>query len=224
MMMAHTASEKKEYPITPESSTLAHRRRSIKQLRLFPSLTKNVSPTLSFNVYNKNPQHHISYRDGPLSILPYLYIGNEKNTHTLDDLHGIDCLLNVAAEVDPPYEVTMIPWPDKLKNTTTEASKGYHKLATRQHGDKLQLKSAIELIDQAKHHKKVVLVHCQCGVARSATVVIAYIMYSLRLSLNDAYSFVQKRAPAIGPNLSLLYQLQSLEKQQQEQNYNNKQD
>ncbi|ORZ22666.1 dual specificity phosphatase [Absidia repens] len=217
-MMAHTTGKKENCSSTPEFSTLAHRRRSIKELRLFPSLTKNISPAISpsttLNVYNKRPQHHPSYREGPLPVLPYLYIGNEKNAHTLDHLSGIDCLLNVAAEVDQPrYEAMIIPWSDKLTNTFTEASKGYHKLATRQHGDKLQLKNAIDLIDQAKKHKKVVLVHCQCGVARSATVVIAYIMCSLHLSLNDAYSFVQKCAPDIGPNLSLLYQLQALEKQ-----------
>jgi hypothetical protein len=152
------------------------------------------------------PQNHISYQNGPVAILPYLYIGNETNAHCFDQLDNIDCLLNVAAEVTRP-SYTTYPW----SKTNTAAAKGYYKLATLQHGETLQLADAMQLLDEAKKRKKVVLVHCQCGVARSATVVIAYIMHSLHLSLHDAYAFVQRRAPAIGPNLALLYQLQSLD-------------
>ncbi|KAI8338377.1 protein-tyrosine phosphatase-like protein [Chlamydoabsidia padenii] len=175
----------------PATSSLSLRRKSTKQLQL--SLSK---PSKRQRVTLSTPQHHTSYHQGPIAILPYLFIGNETNAHSLDQLNGIDCLLNVAAE----------------KLNTTHSAKGYYKLATRQHGEQIRLNDAMALIDQAKKHKKVVLVHCQCGVARSATVVIGYIMHSLHLSLHDAYSFVQLRAPAIGPNLALLYQLQSLER------------
>ncbi|CAO3596177.1 unnamed protein product [Absidia cylindrospora] len=99
-----------------------------------------------------------------------------------------------------------------MKKTAPDASKGYYKLATLQHGEELRIDDAIHLIDQAKKNQKSTLVHCQCGMARSASVVIAYIMRYLDLPLHEAYAFVQKRAPAISPNLTLLYQLQSLEK------------
>ncbi|KAI8097435.1 protein-tyrosine phosphatase-like protein [Halteromyces radiatus] len=200
------------------TTSLAIRRNSMKQLRLCILPTTSQTNIInkrqkSTNTKNNNiqPQYHSSYQQGPLAILPHLYIGNEKNAHTLSHLDGIDCLLNVAAEVDRPACTTVIPWSDQCVKTGMTTTKGYVKLATEQHGDQLQLDDAMLLIDQAKSHNKVVLVHCQCGVARSATVVIAYIMHFLRIPLHEAYTFVQRRAPAIGPNLSLLYQLQSLE-------------
>ncbi|ORZ13535.1 protein-tyrosine phosphatase-like protein [Absidia repens] len=207
------------------TSALALRRKSLKQLRLYPrtidkifspspshSTTKRQKLSSATETYQKTPHQHPSYKKGPIAILPHLYIGNETNAHTWDQLIGIDCILNVAAEVGQPKYQSIVPWLDKMKKPATDSSKGYYKLATLQHGEELQIDDAIHLIDQAKKNKKSTLVHCQCGVARSASVVIAYIMRYLDLPLHEAYAFVQKRAPAISPNLTLLYQLQSLEK------------
>lgn len=59
---------------------------------------------------------------------------------------------------------------------------------------------------------------CQCGVSRSATLTVAYIM-TLAASgefpsllgqlhtMQDAYDFVKARSPWIGPNVSLVFQL-----------------
>ncbi|CED84771.1 Dual specificity phosphatase [Phaffia rhodozyma] len=63
-----------------------------------------------------------------------------------------------------------------------------------------------------------VLVHCQCGVSRSATLVIAVIMQMAAKGemphllgdirgMHDAYEFVKEKSPWIGPNVSLIYQL-----------------
>jgi dual specificity MAP kinase phosphatase len=54
-----------------------------------------------------------------------------------------------------------------------------------------------------------VLVHCRVGVSRSATVVIAYVMQHLALSLVDAYLVVRSRrlSVLIQPNMRLLYNL-----------------
>lgn len=190
-------------PATTPSSLSIRRRKPMKRL----SLSKEAAPVTLKRQPRLVPQSHVSYQNGPVAILPYLYIGNESNAHCLDQLDNIDCLLNVASEVTKPSYSTY-PW----SKTNTVAAKGYYKLATLHHSETLRLADAIQLLDEAKKHKKVVLVHCQCGVARSASVVIAYIMHSLHLSLHDAYAFVQRRAPAIGPNLAMLYQLQSLDK------------
>lgn len=54
---------------------------------------------------------------------------------------------------------------------------------------------------------KRVLVHCQQGVSRSASLVIAFIMKDKAMDVNEAYAYVKKKAPGIGPNMSLIYQL-----------------
>ncbi|KAF7730968.1 hypothetical protein EC973_001014 [Apophysomyces ossiformis] len=100
---------------------------------------------------------------------------------------------------------------------------GYKKLHWRHNQDNLvtELDQAVASIDRARAAGRTVLVHCQCGVARSATVVIAYVMKTLGLPMQEAYDYVKTSAPAISPNLGLLYQLreyeQKLQQQQQQQ-------
>ncbi|KAK9336761.1 dual specificity phosphatase [Lipomyces starkeyi] len=54
---------------------------------------------------------------------------------------------------------------------------------------------------------KKILVHCQCGVSRSASLVVAFVMKERGWDLNHAYAWVKRKAPAIGPNMGLIYQL-----------------
>lgn len=65
-----------------------------------------------------------------------------------------------------------------------------------------------ELIDDRVQNGKRVLVHCQCGVSRSASLVVAYGLYkNPQLTVQDAYTAVKHRSRWIGPNMNLIYQL-----------------
>jgi hypothetical protein len=57
-----------------------------------------------------------------------------------------------------------------------------------------------------------VLVHCQAGISRSATILIAYIMWKERLSAAAATAVVSAARDAIWPNLGFKTQLQEFEK------------
>ncbi|KAJ3437790.1 dual specificity protein phosphatase [Anaeramoeba flamelloides] len=52
-----------------------------------------------------------------------------------------------------------------------------------------------------------VFVHCEKGVSRSATIVIAYIMYKHQINSDQAYQFVHENRPEIQPNKGFLQQL-----------------
>ncbi|SPO28203.1 uncharacterized protein UTRI_04578_B [Ustilago trichophora] len=63
-----------------------------------------------------------------------------------------------------------------------------------------------------------ILVHCQCGVSRSATLVIAFVMQAAAmrygfesartlLGMHDCYNMVKEKSSSISPNISLIYQL-----------------
>ncbi|KAJ1033850.1 hypothetical protein NDA16_000058 [Ustilago loliicola] len=63
-----------------------------------------------------------------------------------------------------------------------------------------------------------ILVHCQCGVSRSATLVIAFVMQAAAmrygfeaartlLGMHDCYNMVKDKSASISPNISLIYQL-----------------
>jgi len=66
--------------------------------------------------------------------------------------------------------------------------------------------AAFQYIDEARRQGWGVLVHCQCGVSRSASMMLAYVMRTLRMPLHEAYAYVKERSSAIIPNMSLLYQ------------------
>ena len=56
-----------------------------------------------------------------------------------------------------------------------------------------------------------VLVHCNLGISRSSTVVIAFLMYTRRWILRDARQFLKERRPIIHPNNAFYYQLSKFE-------------
>lgn len=65
-----------------------------------------------------------------------------------------------------------------------------------------------ELIDDRARQSKRVLIHCQCGVSRSASLVVAYGLYkNPQLTVQEAYDAVKSRSKWIGPNMNLIYQL-----------------
>ena len=72
---------------------------------------------------------------------------------------------------------------------------------------------AFEFIDRARQSRRGgVLVHCQMGVSRSASLVLAYVMREKGWRLNQAYDYVKERSWVISPNMSLVYQLAEYEK------------
>jgi dual specificity phosphatase 12 len=57
-----------------------------------------------------------------------------------------------------------------------------------------------------------ILVHCEMGISRSATAVIAYMMRKRRRTLDDVLQEVQKKRPRVKPNPSFMAQLLIWEK------------
>ena len=64
-----------------------------------------------------------------------------------------------------------------------------------------------------------VFVHCAAGMSRSATIVVAYLMWKRKLSLNEAIKFVKKKRPVISPNLNFMRQLEIFEELLKKKNY-----
>ncbi|BGP52731.1 tyrosine/serine/threonine protein phosphatase [Rhodotorula sphaerocarpa] len=90
-----------------------------------------------------------------------------------------------------------------------------------------KFQTAFDFLDEARERDARVLVHCQCGVSRSATVVIAYCMREAAKAIeedreanelagcagmHDTYSFVKEKSEWVGPNLSLVFQLVAYER------------
>ena len=61
-----------------------------------------------------------------------------------------------------------------------------------------------------------VLVHCQAGISRSATICLAYLMCHKGLNLEQAYDFLKARRSIIAPNLNFMRQLLQFETELEE--------
>jgi len=71
----------------------------------------------------------------------------------------------------------------------------------------VHLLSACNFIHRRRMQGKAVLVHCGRGVSRSATIVVAYLMYAHRMRWYHALAHVKKRRPVVDPNRGFLAQL-----------------
>lgn len=65
--------------------------------------------------------------------------------------------------------------------------------------------------DSVKQSGGRVLVHCQAGISRSATICLAYLMHTQRVKLDEAFDFVKRRRQVISPNLGFMGQLLQFE-------------
>lgn len=69
------------------------------------------------------------------------------------------------------------------------------------------LPRAVDFVDDALSGGGRVLVHCQAGISRSATVVAAYLIASRGVSPQTALEIIRKARPCIQPNFGFIKQL-----------------
>ncbi|XP_028596915.2 dual specificity protein phosphatase 2 [Podarcis muralis] len=137
---------------------------------------------------------------GPVEILPFLYLGScyhSSNREVLESL-GITAVLNVSSSCPNYFEgqflYKSIPVED---NHMAEIS--------------VWFQEAIDFIDSVKNSSGRVLVHCQAGISRSATICLAYLIQSRRVRLEEAFDFVKQRRGVISPNFGFMGQLLQFE-------------
>ncbi|CAD5220514.1 unnamed protein product [Bursaphelenchus okinawaensis] len=66
---------------------------------------------------------------------------------------------------------------------------------------------AIAFIEKARSENKSVLVHCMAGISRSVTVCLAYLMYVMQCSLDDAFDRLLHQNASIQPNFHFMESL-----------------
>ena len=76
-------------------------------------------------------------------------------------------------------------------------------------------KECIQFIENSKK----IYIHCMAGVSRSASIVIAYLMYKEHKKYFQIYSEVKKKRSIIRPNFGFVFQLKYFENLLIENNY-----
>ena len=64
------------------------------------------------------------------------------------------------------------------------------------------------------------LVHCVAGSSRSATIVVAYLMWKNQLDYKETIKFVEQIRPCVNPNYGFIRQLEIFEKLLKQHKYN----
>ncbi|KAJ8267157.1 hypothetical protein GJAV_G00139160 [Gymnothorax javanicus] len=136
-------------------------------------------------------------------ILPFLFLGNERDAQDLDLLLrlNIGFVVNVTTHLPLYHLDTGLVRYKRLPATDNSRQN------LRQYFEEV-----FEFIEEAHQMGRGVLVHCQAGVSRSATVVIAYLMKHTLMTMMDAYKYVRSRRPVVSPNLNFMGQLLEFER------------
>ncbi|MEQ2306811.1 hypothetical protein AMECASPLE_012047 [Ameca splendens] len=135
-------------------------------------------------------------------ILPFLFLGNERDAQDLDLL----LRLNIGYVVNVTTHLPLYHTNSGLRYKRLPATDN-SKQNLRQYFEEV-----FEFIEEAYQSGQGVLVHCQAGVSRSATVVIAYLMKHTLMTMTDAYKYVRSRRPVVSPNLNFMGQLLEFER------------
>ncbi|MBN3315984.1 DUS10 phosphatase, partial [Atractosteus spatula] len=135
-------------------------------------------------------------------ILPFLYLGNEHDAQDLEKMQK----LNIGYIINVTTHLPLYHYEKGLFNYKRLPATDSNKQNLRQY-----FEEAFEFIEEAHQSRKGLLIHCQAGVSRSATIVIAYLMKHTRMTMTDAYKFVKTRRPIISPNLNFMGQLLEFE-------------
>jgi len=146
------------------------------------------------------PHAHIHPpQQDPAEILPdLLYLGScliAKDKQALK-MNNIKFIVNATAEVDNFFEM--------------DSGFSYLKINLQDFPDERlepHFAKTFQLIDKALAQKQAVLVHCQAGVSRSTSLVLAYLMKNANMTLKDAFQHVKMRRECIGPNEGYMKQL-----------------
>eukprot|EP01129_Flabellula_baltica_P014712 TRINITY_DN7129_c0_g1_i1.p1 TRINITY_DN7129_c0_g1~~TRINITY_DN7129_c0_g1_i1.p1 ORF type:complete len:340 (-),score=49.33 TRINITY_DN7129_c0_g1_i1:80-1048(-) len=163
--------------------------------RCFPSLCTADLCEMNLDRSDSNSYQY------PSCIIPgFLYLGGEKSVSLIPLRETkIKKVLNMAIECENP-EIPGIEFLNIQIEDTPKENIFRH------------FEEAIELLEQARLNGQRVLVHCQAGVSRSATIIIAYLMQHNQWTLEEALNYTKSKRPIIHPNIGFKNQLVQFQK------------
>ncbi|XP_062312153.1 dual specificity protein phosphatase 19a [Osmerus eperlanus] len=129
-------------------------------------------------------------------VKPCLLLGSQDAANDFSTLrkHKVSHILNVAYGVENAFPDLFIYKSVRILDQPDTDITSY-------------LQECSQFIDQAHSEKGVVLVHCNAGISRAASIVIGYLMLKEGQPFDQAFSAVKSARPTTCPNPSFLEQL-----------------
>ena len=133
-------------------------------------------------------------------IIDGLWLGNFTSAENVEDLKkkGITKILTVMNQDGPNYK--------------SEDGFIHKKISIIDMSSQNIIKYFGECLNFIKGEEKV-LVHCMAGASRSATIVVAYLMWKEKMKYKDAMDLVKQKRFIVYPNLGFRDQLKKFEEE-----------
>lgn len=150
----------------------------------------------------QSPPHTPDMHFEMSEIIPGLYLGGEETAINKELLkkNNVTTILNVTSHIPFYHESEFTYYRIPIIDALSVDIKQY-------------FVETFKIIDDTLTENKKILIHCQAGISRSATIVIAYIMKKNKMKMNDAYKLVHTKRTCISPNLGFCGQLMLYEKE-----------
>jgi protein-tyrosine phosphatase len=133
-----------------------------------------------------------------------IYLGNEEAAKNFEMLTKLEITHILICGVD-----LVKFFPEKFV---------YHMVELEDHPNENILKLLSKCLKFIQSGKKV-FVHCWAGVSRSASIVIAYLIWSKKISFDQAYEEVKSKRECINPNEGFIYQLKQFSEKLKKNNF-----
>ena len=157
---------------------------------------------------NEDDQFNINKRYiRPLSqITENIYLGNIYDAFNMKNLENIG-IKKVLTLIE---DSQLLKYPPEIEHKLIKISDLPRENIIKYFGE------CLLFIDDDKK----VLVHCFAGASRSATIIIAYLMWKKQLDYIESFRILEKIRPSIYPNYGFVRQLKIFDKLLKENKYN----
>ena len=152
--------------------------------------------SLAYGKLRSYVQPYISTTFNASKICEGVYLGDISSAYNKEKLkeQGITHILCTILGVEPVFPNDFVYKNIYLRDVPSQEILNY-------------LDECADFIDQAQKQGGKVLVHCMCGISRSASMVIAYLISKRSMQFEMAMSHVVTRRPIAKPNPGFQQQL-----------------
>lgn len=150
--------------------------------------------------------YYISYNEFSANeIIDNIYIGNVYDAHNIDELNknNIKNVVSAVTGFENIYDDTFNHLSLNLIDNENQNIIHYFEI-TYHYIDNIVSKN---ISSSSKEKKNKILIHCICGVSRSVTILLAYIIKKYNYTPQYALKIVQKKRNIANPNANFMKQL-----------------
>ena len=145
----------------------------------------------------------------PTNIIDNIYLGNGYNASNYSVIrdYNIKYIVNVTKEIPNYYEYNIV----STNNTSCVPNNidiKYFNIPIFDNDEghiRVYISNVLDFIEEAQSKNDGnILIHCYMGSSRSASVVLAYLIYKYNFTLNNALKYIKKKRDIVNININFI--------------------